>query len=899
MKELVIIDGHALAYRAHFAMIRNPLINTKGFNVSAIYGFTGYLLRLLNKYPEANFAVTFDCKGATFRKDIFEEYKANRKPMPDELRAQMSYLDTIVELFGLPVYKMDGLEADDIIAHLARRGEEAGMDVKIVSKDKDLMQLVSDRVHQLTPESGAGFDEYDPKKVKEKMGVFPDRIADLLAMMGDTADNVPGLPGVGPKTAMQILEAAGSVSALLENPNRSGSPKLAAKVREHIELLRVSYELVLLKDLPEITYTIDSTKHGEIKMNEVIELFRELEFNNYLKDPFFSGAKAAIVEESPVLVGYETVTVTDETVLIDLIEKIKAAGFVSVDTETTSLEKVSAELVGISLAIHPDTGYYIPVGHREGTNFPLELALALLKPVFENESIAKIGQNLKYDYQIFKNYGIKLANISFDTMIAAYVADPTARNFSLDELANRFLNQPTIPIDQLIGKGKTQISFADVPVEKAAIYAAEDAILPLRLKALLEPQLIAKKMDGLFATIEMPLVPVLAEMEYAGIAIDTDHLKNLSVDYAKIVASALADVYEIAGEEFNLNSTQQLGKILFEKLGLPHGKKTKTGYSTDVDVLTELARDHEIARRILVYREKQKLLSTYIDAIPTKISPKTGRLHGSFNQTVAATGRLSSTEPNLQNIPVRTIDGRRIREAFVAKAGCSIIAADYSQIELRLLAHFSQDPVLVEAFHEGLDIHRQTAAKIYGVPSAGVSDEMRRAAKTINFGLMYGMGAFKLAGELNISVPEAKRFIDSYFEQFPTILAFMKGSVQNAKDHGYTETLFGRKRYLPELEASNKMIRENAERIAVNTPVQGSAADIVKVAMITLQHKIETEHLPITMMVQVHDELLFEVETDRAEEMRAIVTEIMEKACPLSVPVKVDSQIAANWSAAH
>lgn len=894
MKELIIIDGHALAYRAHFAMMRNPLINNKGMNTSAIYGFTGYLLRLLNKFPDAAFTVTFDSKGPSFRKDIYEEYKVNRKPMPDELRLQIPYLDKLVELMGIPVFKEDGLEADDIIAHIARFGDANDMAVKIVTKDKDLMQLVNDNIHQLAPETGGKFDEYDAERVKEKMGVSPNRIADLLAMMGDTADNVPGLPGVGPKTALKILQSAGSVESLMENPDRAGTPKLAAKVRENLDLLKVSWDLVVLdgKNV-DIPLTLESVQRSDADLKEVKKLFEELEFGAYLKDPFFKDMP------KPEPIKFNVECVTTEPQLKRIIDEITAAGSFSIDTETTSLDIVSAELVGISLAVTAEKAYYIPVGHNSGENYPLDSALTLLKPLLESEVIGKIGQNLKFDYQVFQNYSITLRSITFDTMIAAYIVDPTARNFGMDDLAQRILDIETIHIEDLIGKGKSQKSFAEVSIEEATAYAGEDAIVPLMLKDKLEPLLEERQMQGLFAAVEMPLVTVLAKMEYAGIKLDVDHLKKLSVEYADIVELAQKEVFDLAGEVFNLNSTRQLGTILFEKLGLPSGKKTKTGYSTNVDVLTELAKEYEIARKILVYREKQKLLSTYIDALPLKISSKTERLHASFNQTVTATGRLSSSEPNLQNIPVRTEDGRKIREAFIAREGCEIIAADYSQIELRLLAHFSQDEVLVEAFKNGEDIHRQTAAKIYGVPSAGVTDDMRRAAKTINFGLMYGMGPFKLGGELGVSFSEAKQFITSYFEQFPTVKTFMEQCVENAREKGYTETLFGRKRFLPELNARNRMVRENAERISVNTPVQGTAADIVKVAMISLSSRIEQENLPLTMMIQVHDELLFEVESSRAEEMKRIVQESMEEACKLLVPLQVDVKAASNWSEAH
>jgi len=899
MKEMLIIDGHALIFRAHYAMFKNPLVNMKGLTTSAIFGFTGYVLRLMNKYPDALTVMTLDSKGPSFRKDMFEEYKANRKTMPDELRLQMPYVDQFLDAMGIPVFKKVGLEADDIIADLARYGDSNGYQVKIVSKDKDLMQLVTENVHQLTPETGGKFEEYDPAKVETKMGVAPDRVADLLAMMGDTADNVPGIPGVGPKTALKILQSAGSVAALIENPDRAGTPKLATKVRENIELLKISHDLVVLTNPTDVLIDEESLIQTAPDMEKIRPLFDELEINSYLKNVVFTNGNVVADEVKTPTVRFPVETITEEIDLVELIKQIEKIGFCSVDTETTSLIKVEAELVGISLAIDTSKGYYIPVGHSEGGNFPIERALELIKPVLESALIGKIGQNLKYDYQIFKNYGITLNTIIFDSMVAAYTVDPSARSYGMDDLALRLLDYETVHIDALIGKGKKQISFADVPIATASEYAGEDAIVPLLLKEKLEPELVSQRMDGLFTTVEMPLVTVLAEMEYAGVALDVEHLKNLSLEYTKIVDLAKEEVFSLAGEEFNLNSPKQLGTILFEKLELPAGKKTKTGYSTNVDVLTKLAGEYEIVRKIMVYREKQKLLSTYIDSLPKKISLKTNRLHASFNQTVVATGRLSSSEPNLQNIPVRSEDGRKIREAFIAQDGYSIIAADYSQIELRLLAHFSEDDHMIEAFKNGDDIHRQTASKVYGIPSAGVTDEMRRAAKTINFGLMYGMGPFKLAGELGVSMGEAKQFITSYFEQFPTIKEFMESSKESAHQNGYTETLMGRKRYLPELQATNRMIRENAERIAVNTPVQGTAADIVKVAMNAMAQKINDEKLPLIMLIQVHDELLFEVKDDFAEEMVEVVKSVMEQAYPLRVPLKVDVQIAKNWSDAH
>lgn len=901
-KELLIIDGHALAYRAYYAMFRNPLVNSKGVNTSAVVGFANYLIRLLKNFPTGTIVVTFDASGPSFRKEVYEEYKANRSAMPDDLRFQIPMLYKLVEVLGFPFFSQQGFEADDLIGYLAKYGAENGYEVKIVSKDKDLMQLVTDKIHLYAPESGGKFTEFSPEKVEEKMGVPPEKIIDLLALMGDSADNIPGLPGVGPKTALKLLESCGSVEALLADSSLAHTPKIAKKVDEFRRELELSYELVQLSHEVPLQLTGDALVRKSVNREQAIPFFKDLEYESILNNRvLFSGEeRETLFQEEPESKRFssEVVLVDSEELFQQMLAEISDATAISLDTETTSLECRSAELVGISIAVNTDKGWYIPLGHVEGGNLSLDFVLTQLKPLLEGECNL-IGQNLKYDYQIFKNYGIELQNITFDTMLAAYVVNPAGQRFGMDELAKKYLDWETIHIDELIGKGKKAILFSAVPVEKAAPYAVEDVIVPLYLKEHFEPLLKEKGLEKLFYEIEMPLVPVLAEMEYVGVHINEKRLSELEVEYQQIVTEMEQKIFAYAGEEFNLNSPKQLGAILFEKLGLPKGKKTKTGYSTNAAVLEALAPEYPIAKSILLYREKQKLLSTYVKALPESINEKSGRIHTSFNQTGTATGRLSSTNPNLQNIPVRTEDGRKIREAFCAEEGKLLIAADYSQIELRLLAHFSEDPVLVEAFKEGMDIHRQTAAAVHGIMPELVTDEMRRAAKSVNFGLMYGMGPFKLSNDLGIPFKEAKRFIDAYFEHFYTIKNFMDHCEMLAKEKGYSETLLGRKRDMSDINSNNRIVREAAKRLSVNTPVQGTAADIIKVAMIRLGQEIKEGTLPAKMLLQVHDELLFEVLPADAEFVKERVMKVMSEAVVLKVPLSVSADIAYNWSDAH
>jgi DNA polymerase-1 len=892
-KKLFIIDGHAIAYRAYYALIKTPLTNGKGRPTGAVFGFANYLLRLLAEYKCPYIAVVFDSPEPTFRHEMYKEYKANREEMPDDMKSQIPLIMELVDKFNISRLARPGLEADDIIAHLTRRAEKEGFEVFLVTRDKDLMQLLGPRVHMLSFESSGDIALLGPQQVKEKMGVPPEQIRDLLALMGDSSDNIPGVPGVGPKTAQKILEKAGTIDKLLEDLSCVENEKLRAKIIEHKDMLLLSRKLATLHEDIDYKVTIEELAARPVKKDECVEFFKELEFSSLLKNPLFAQEKK---------LDYAVSVIKSIGELQEVIKKIEKAGRVSIDTETTSLVPRRAGLVGISLAVDKNEAFYAPVGHTHNGgagNLPLDKTLAALHGVLESEAIAKIGQNLKYDYQVLKGHGIILRGIFFDAMVAAYVIDPGRRNYSLDAMAADRLGAATIPIESLIGKGKDQISFSEVPIADAARYSCEDVVLPLYLRELFGPILDERKQTPLFRDIEMPLVAVLAEMEWEGIQIDDALLAGLSKEYTKRLADISSEIYRLAGSEFNLNSPKQISVILFNKLNLAKSKKTKTGLSTDVDALEKLEGSHPIIPKLLEYREAQKLLSTYIDALGPQVLPESGRLHTTFNQTIAATGRLSSTNPNLQNIPVRTGAGRTIREAFVAPEGCVLVSADYSQIELRILAHVSKDPFLVASFMDDKDIHTQTASAIYGVFPEMVTQDMRRAAKTINFGLMYGMGPVNLSRQLGISFREAQEFIDTYFKQFPTILSYMEASKQKARDAGFAETLLGRRRYLPEINAENRQVREAAERTAINTPIQGTAADIIKIAMVRISDAAGKSGFHFKMLLQVHDELVFEVRQKDAVAFKEWVCGMMSDAYRLDVPIKVDAGAGKNWSEAH
>ena len=897
MKNLIIIDGHALIYRSHYAMLSNPLVTRKNQPTSAIYGFLSYIFKLENMFPDHSIVVAMDPKEKSFRSQIYGEYKANRKPTPDELRSQIPLIVEILNALGFVIFSEEGFEADDIINTLAKFADKSGISAKIVSADKDLMQLVNDNIRMLSPTNTSKFVEIAREQVIEKFGVAPDKIHDLLALMGDSSDNIPGLAGVGPKSAVKILESGGSVKKILENPQSAGSEKFAALINENREMLELSYKLTELAEVP-LELSESSFERKKPDEEKIREMFKELEFEQFLRNLRLPKSETSVEASAPVEKVRAKIIETDE-MLDEVLAQIQKSGFVSLDTETTSLDIQSAEIVGISFAVAENEAVYLPLGHNNlmAKNYPLNKAIEKIKPILENPEIKKIGQNLKYDYQILKNYGIKTQGIYFDTMLAAYILDSTQR-FNLEALSHKYLGVFAIPISEIIGKGAKQVSFAQVDISSVLDYVAEDVVLPLKLKKIFESG-FDEEQKSLFEKIEMPLLFVLADMEYTGILIDKKLFADLAKKYNENLAKITDEIYSLAGEKFNLNSPKQLAEILFEKLKIPPVKKTQSGFSTDAEVLEKIKHQHPVIEKLLDYREKQKLLSTYIAALPAKISPKTGRLHTSFNQTGTSTGRLSSSDPNLQNIPVRTDDGKVIREGFVADKGKVLLSADYSQIELRLLAHFSGDEVLISAFKNGRDIHRETAAKCFEVSPDFVSDSMRRAAKTINFGLMYGMGPHSLAENLGVSFGEAKKFMDNYFAQFPKIKLCMENFKEEARRKQYTKTLFGRKMPLPAILSDNRALRENAERIAINAPVQGSAADIVKIAMINIHKRISAENLPVKMLLQVHDEIVVEVSTEAVDIAKKILLEEMTTAAEISVPLEVEIGEAQNWAQAH
>jgi DNA polymerase I len=891
-KQLYLIDGHALIYRAYYALLKNPLTNSKGTPTGAVYGFANYLLRLLDTYNCPYWAVVLDSDKPTFRHELYAEYKANREEMPEDLKVQIPLIDRLIKVLNIPSVRQEGLEADDLIAGLSLRASREGFDVFIVTKDKDLMQLIGPHVKMLTPENGGELGLMGAEDVRLKMGIPPEKIVDYLALVGDASDNIPGVPGVGPKTALKILEAAGSVEALLDNPSVLKNAKLEEKIRQNREALLLSRTLATLEFNAEVDTPIESLARAPIDHSACMALFKELEIHSLLKHPLVAGA--AKKPEFSVGIAQSLGEVSA------FVKRVEKNGWVSVDTETTGTEPRGAGLVGITLAIDDKESIYIPVKHTAGENLPLFKVLDLVRPVLESADVKKIGQNLKYDSQIFRNYEITLRGLEFDCMVAGYLIDPGKRQYSLDRMAADWLSLDATPIESLIGKGKTQRSFAEVPIQDAAAYSGEDVVLPIKLRRALDPVLKERSLDKLFMEIEMPLVEVLAELEWNGILIDTDLLKELSIKYSARIENVTAEIYRMAGTEFNLNSPKQVSDVLFKTLELTQSKKTKVGsFKTDVDVLERLAHEHPIVQKILDHREAAKLLSTYIHALPEAINPATKRVHTSFNQTITATGRLSSTGPNLQNIPVRTEEGRQIREAFIAPQGYVLVSADYSQIELRILAHLSEDTFLTEAFLNDKDIHTQTASAIYGVFPETVTPDMRRSAKTINFGLMYGMGPVNLSRQLGISFHEAQKFIDTYFQQFPKVKGYIESSIARARELGYSETMLGRRRYLPDINAANRNVREAAERTAMNTPVQGTAADIIKIAMVAIYRTMRKESENARMLLQVHDELVFEVPEKEADDFAKWVVKKMSSALELSVPLKVDAGKGKNWSEAH
>ncbi|MCZ4339099.1 DNA polymerase I [Shewanella colwelliana] len=912
---LVLVDGSSYLYRAYYAPPH--LTNSKGEATGAVYGVINMLRSLLNQYQPSQMAVVFDAKGKTFRNDMYADYKAHRPPMPDDLRTQIEPLHRIIRALGLPLVCIPGVEADDVIGTIATQASKEGRAVLISTGDKDMAQLVDDNVTLINTMTNSILG---PNEVTEKFGVGPELIIDLLALQGDKADNIPGLPGVGEKTALAMLTGLGGIEQILATPEKlpelgfRGSKTMPAKIAEHGDMLKLSYELATIKLDVELEQDWHQLTITPADKDELIKCYGEMEFKRWLAEVLGDkGTKnTATVDSSsddsapvPQDITTDYTTILSWDVLDEWIEKLANAELFSLDTETTSLNYMQAKLVGLSFAIAPGIAAYLPLTHDypgAPEQLDTETALAKLKPLLEDANIKKVGQNLKYDMSILANVGISLRGIAFDTMLESYVFNSVASKHNMDDLALKYLGHKNISFEEVAGKGVKQLTFNQIPLETAAPYAAEDADITLRLHQHLWPRLEkAPQLASVFTEIELPLVSVLSAIERQGVLIDSMLLGQQSDELARKIDELEQKAYEIAGETFNLSSTKQLQTLFFEKLGYPVIKKTPKGApSTAEEVLVELALDYPLPKILLEHRSLSKLKSTYTDKLPLMVDAKTGRVHTSYHQANAATGRLSSSEPNLQNIPIRTEEGRRIRHAFIAQEGRKVLAADYSQIELRIMAHLSQDKGLLAAFAEGKDIHRATAAEVFSVDFDDVTTEQRRRAKAVNFGLIYGMSAFGLARQLDIPRAEAQQYIDIYFKRYPGVLKYMEDTRAEAADLGYVSTLFGRRLYLPAIKDRNAMRRQAAERAAINAPMQGTAADIIKKAMLKIADWIANEtDGEITMMMQVHDELVFEVDSDKAEQLKLKVCQIMAQAADLDVELLAEAGIGDNWEQAH
>jgi len=895
---LVLVDGSSYLYRAFHAM--PALTNSKGEPTGAVYGVTNMLRRLLNDYDPAHVAVVFDAKGKTFRDEIYPEYKAHRPPMPDELRRQIEPIHAIVRAMGLPLLVIDGVEADDVIGTLAREAEEQGMQVLVSTGDKDMAQLVNEHVTLVNTMTETVMDA---EGVVEKFGIPPERIIDYLALIGDTVDNVPGVPKVGPKTAVKWLEQFGSLDGIMACAEEIKG-KVGENLRESLSQLPLSRELVTIKCDVELQQKPLDLERQAPDTETLRELYSELEFRTWLSE-LLSGddAKAGRHLEQAATTGSDYETILDWARFDVWLDKLKATELFAFDTETTSLNYMDAQIVGVSFAVEPGSAAYVPVAHNypgAPQQLPRDEVLARLKPLLEDERALKVGQNLKYDMSVLANHGIELRGIAHDTMLQSYVLDSTATRHDMDSLSLKYLSHKTITFEEVAGKGAKQIGFNEVALEQAAPYAAEDADITLRLHRTLWPRLEAiPSLATLYRELEVPLLSVLSRMERTGVLVDQAMLEQQSRELAEKMDAIEKQAFEEAGERFNLGSPKQIQALLFDKLKLPVLKKTPKGQpSTAEDVLQELALDYPLPRLILEHRSMSKLKSTYTDKLPMMINPHSGRVHTSYQQAVAATGRLSSSEPNLQNIPVRTAEGRRIRQAFIASEGCRIVAADYSQIELRIMAHLSGDEGLLRAFAAGEDIHRATAAEVFEIPLGEVSSEQRRSAKAINFGLIYGMSAFGLARQLGIDRGSAQNYVDLYFARYPGVKAYMDQTREQAREQGYVETVFGRRLYIQDIKSSNAQRRQYAERTAINAPMQGTAADIIKRAMLAVDAWLQQES-DIRMIMQVHDELVFEVPQAKVGAASGRIIELMSSAAELRVPLLVEAGSGANWDEAH
>jgi DNA polymerase I len=942
MPSLYLIDVSALAYRSFFAFIHNPLKTSDGQETSAVFGFVSTILRLIQDRNPTHIAFVKDLKGPTWRHEAYSEYKAQRKPMPDSLATQLPLIDDFVDHCGLRTVSLPGYEADDVMATLAVQAREKDFETFLVTRDKDLMQMVGPKVFLFEGgKQGQQAVVVGTEDVRAKWGVGPELIVDFLSLLGDASDNVPGVHGIGEKGAAALLAEFGSLEGIYARIGEITKVKLREKLEQGKEMAFLSKRLVTLHTELELPLGLDDLR------NEGLDVVRVKAFLERFQMPSLGKMLPVVKQESPrgtalsgamaqtsVSRGAGTATdlaglglatageqgslfaavdrphdyrlIDTEDGLASLCQSLAHSQVLAVDTETTSLNTREAELVGICLSDAPNRGWYLPVGHAEGLNIPLETIQKYLKPVFDDAKRTLVFHNAKYDLPILARHGLLPDNLDapmhcVDTLVAAYLGNPGERGNSLDDLALRYFGHAMIPIEALIGKGgkgKPQLSFAQVPRETACEYGAEDADFTWQLWQILEKDLRDKDLLPLFRDLEMPLMPVLMEMESKGVMLDIKALKAMGKRLDEALFTLEKQIFEAVGHSFNLGSTQQLGVVLFEELKLKHGRKTKTGYSTDADTLERLIDEHAVIPMLLEYRELSKLRNTYVEALPKEADPKTHRVHTTFSQTIAATGRLSSINPNLQNIPVRTEVGRAIRHCFIAPPGRKLLVADYSQIELRLLAHYSDDPNLVDAYRNGHDIHTRTAAAIYGLPESEVNSDMRRNAKTVNFGVLYGMGPMRLSQQLKIPMVEAKRFIENYFRMYANVNIWIDETVAQARKCGFVETVLGRKRYLPDLASDNRMFRENAERMAVNTPIQGTAADLIKKAMIHIAKKLAVTRLPCDMVLQVHDELVFEVEDSAVDALSVLVKHEMIHAHEFKVPLDVDIGIGSDWIAA-
>lgn len=912
---LILVDGSSYLYRAFFASQQADLRTSTGLPSGAVRVMANMMRSLRKQYPDCHVAVVFDAKGKTFRDDIYPEYKATRASMPDDLRSQVAPIHQMIKAMGFPFLMVEGVEADDVIGTLARQATEKQLPVLISTGDKDMAQLVSDHVTLIDTMKDV---KTDREGVIEKFGVPPELIIDYLALMGDKVDNIPGMAGVGEKTAQALLQGIGSIDQIAANLDKvaalgfRGSKTFADKFREQEDQVRLSYQLATIKTDVELEQNLEELLLGPIDKESLLAVYREYELRNLIKELESGGEESAGQEEAADDAAAPAAAIeTDYSCILEEAEfdgwlaQLQAAPLFAFDTETTSLDYMEARVVGVSFAIEPGKAAYVPFGHDylgAPTQLTEQQVLGKLKPLLEDPARLKVGQNLKYDRNVLQNHGIDLQGIAFDTMLESYVLNSTASRHDMDSLASKYLGVETISFEDIAGKGAKQLTFNQIELEQAAPYAAEDADITLRLHQTLWGELSKQpELAKVFTEIELPLLPVLARMELLGTTIDPKLLHQQSREIEVRLAELEREAHELAGQEFNLSSPKQLGEILFVKLGLPILKKTPKGApSTAEEVLAELAETYDLPRLLMEHRGLAKLKSTYTDKLPLMIKPQTGRVHTSYHQAMAATGRLSSTDPNLQNIPVRNEQGRRIRQAFIPSAGYKLVAADYSQIELRIMAHLSGDQGLLTAFAEGKDIHKATAAEVFGVALEAVTTDMRRSAKAINFGLIYGMSAFGLAKQLGIGRAEAQKYMDLYFERYPGVLEYMERTRQQAEAQGYVETLFGRRLYLPDIKSRNAGLRKAAERAAINAPMQGTAADIIKRAMIAVDGWIRgITDGSIHMLMQVHDELVFEIREEKLEEYIALIKEKMSAAAELHVPLVVEAGTGDNWDQAH